>query len=315
MAPHPTAEFNRGIAARLEEAAALLESRAANPFRVRAYRRAADTIASHPQDIREYVAERGADALEDLPNVGPGIAAVVRELLATGRSTQLERLRTGLDPEALLATVPGVGAGLARQMRAVLHVETLEDLEAAAWDGRLAALRGIGPRRLDAIRTALAQRLGRLRGAVASDDAGHRPSVGQLLEVDAIYRERVAAGALPTIAPRRFNPAHEAWLPILHHTRGTWHYTAMYSNTALAHRLGRTRDWVVIYCYDRGHEERQCTVVTESTGELAGRRVVRGREAECLAHYGHAAAAPRRAAARLRPTEPRAPGGRHVDAP
>jgi hypothetical protein len=59
----------------------------------------------------------------------------------------------------------------------------------------------------------------------------------------------------------------------------------LYSNTAQAHQLGRTRDWVVLYFYDDEHTEGQHTVVTETHGPLAGRRVVRGREAECRAHY------------------------------
>ena len=52
---------------------------------------------------------------------------------------------------------------------------------------------------------------------------------------------------LATIAPRRFNPTGESWLPVLHTSRGDWHVTALYSNTARAHELGRTRDWVVLY--------------------------------------------------------------------
>jgi hypothetical protein len=48
------------------------------------------------------------------------------------------------------------------------------------------------------------------------------------------------------------------------------------------------QDWVVIYFYDHDHAEGQHTVVTETRGPLAGRRVVRGREAECKAHYAAA---------------------------
>ena len=58
----------------------------------------------------------------------------------------------------------------------------------------------------------------------------------------------------------------------------------MYSNTARAHELGKTDDWVVIY-YEQDGEEDQCTVVTETRGPLAGRRVVRGREQECREYY------------------------------
>jgi hypothetical protein len=90
---------------------------------------------------------------------------------------------------------------------------------------------------------------------------------------------------LRTIAPKRFNPEGKAWLPVLQTERGDWHFTALYSNTAKAHELGRTRDWVVMYFYDTDHVERQRTVVTESRGPLAGRRVVRGREGECQQFY------------------------------
>lgn len=67
--------------------------------------------------------------------------------------------------------------------------------------------------------------------------------------------------------------------------RDPWHFTALFSNTARAHELNRTRDWVVIYFYDDDHDEGQHTVVTETSGRLKGRRVVRGREAECRDFY------------------------------
>ncbi len=117
------------------------------------------------------------------------------------------------------------------------------------------------------------------------------PAVALLLDVDAEYRRRAAAGDLPRIAPRRFNPEGKAWLPILHTRRGDWHLTALFSNTARAHDLGRTRDWVVLYFYDGEHREHQCTVVTETRGELAGMRVVRGREGECLSEVKASAGA------------------------
>jgi hypothetical protein len=88
--------------------------------------------------------------------------------------------------------------------------------------------------------------------------------------------------------PRRFNPERRSWLPVLHTRRGPRQYTALFSNTARAHELGRTRDWVVIY-YDGAGGERQCTVITAAHGSLAGRRIVRGREAECARYYARAA--------------------------
>jgi hypothetical protein len=64
-------------------------------------------------------------------------------------------------------------------------------------------------------------------------------------------------------------------------------FSVLFSNTPQAHKLGKTRDWVVIY-YERDGIEHQNTVVTETGGSLQGKRVVHGREAENL-HYRTAA--------------------------
>jgi hypothetical protein len=108
--------------------------------------------------------------------------------------------------------------------------------------------------------------------------------VSELLAVDREYRQRAAAGALPKVAPSLHNPSSERWLPVMHATRGDRRYTALFSNTATAHRLGRTRDWVLVYA-GGGLGDRRYTVVTPSRGVLARRRVVRGRESECIRHY------------------------------
>ena len=86
-----------------------------------------------------------------------------------------------------------------------------------------------------------------------------------------------------------------AWLPVLHPRHGDRHYTALFSNTALAHRLDRTHDWVVIY-RDGPHEDHQATVVTAHVGPLSGERVVRGRERECETYYARRREAVRRPA-------------------
>ena len=273
-----TQPLNQDIARRLREMADVLEQQGANPFRVMAYRRAADTVEALDNDLGQITQQRGLDGLIALPNVGRGIAAAVWEMVASGRWTQLERLRGALDPEQLFRTVPSIGPGLARRIHDTLHVDTLEALEVAAHDGRLQQVPGIGHRRAQAIRSALAGMLGRrLRPRPPTDG----PDVATLLAVDREYRQQAESGELPTIAPRRFNPDGKSWLPILHTTRRDWHFTCLYSNTARAHELGRTRDWVIVYFYDDHHQEGQCTVVTETRGGLAGRRVVRGREQEC----------------------------------
>jgi hypothetical protein len=273
-------DVNQDIASRLREAADILEQQAANPFRVRAYRRAAETISRLEEDLPELIEHGGPEALVALPNIGRGIATAITEILSTGRWAQLERMRGSLDPVQRLQAVPGIGPVLAEQIHDELHVDTLEGLELAAHDGRLEALKGIGPRRAAMIRASLEKMLGRVRTR-RYEEMAEGPSVPVLLDVDREYREKAAAGTLPTIAPRRFNPSNEAWLPILHTERDGWHFTALFSNTGRAHDLGRTRDWVVIYFYNDHQEEGQHTVVTETRGPLIGRRVVRGREAEC----------------------------------
>jgi hypothetical protein len=286
---------NTLVAGMLREAATLLDAQQANPFRVAAYRKAADTIEGMAGSVRELFEREGRAGLDALPAVGPGIAGAIAEILATGRWGQLDRLRGEVDAGRLFQVVPGVGAELSQRIHDELGVDTLEALENAAHDGRLTQVRGVGPRRAEAIRAALAQILGRprlLQRRRTTPASEAEPSVDVLLDVDREYRTRAQAHELPTIAPRRFNPRGQSWLPVLHARRGPWHFTALYSNTARAHELGRSRDWVVLYFHGDDHLERQHTVVTEVRGPLAGRRVVRGRERECRAWYdSHATAA------------------------
>jgi len=282
---------NARCADRLREAADLLEAQGANPFRISAYRKAADTVLGLQEDVAALIEREGTEGLEALPGVGRGIASALLEMVRTGRWIQLERLRGSADPAQLFMAVPGLGHRLAERIHDTLHIDTLEALELAAHDGRLESVAGVGPRRAAAIRSSLQSMLARGRPRRMADVSGQPkaalgPTVDVLLDVDREYREKAEAGGLPTIAPRRFNPSGEAWLPVLHAMRGDWHFTALFSNTAQAHQLDRTRDWVVLYFYDDQHTEGQHTVVTETHGPLAGRRVVRGREAECRVHYG-----------------------------
>lgn len=279
--------LNQKAADKLREAADVLEQQGANPFRVGAYRRAAETVAQLDRDLRDIVAVEGADGLTALPGIGRGIAAAIDEILRSGRWSQLERLRGTLDPVKLFRTVPSIGPRLAERIHDSLHIDTLEALEIAAYDGRLETVAGVGPRRAAALRATLASMLGR----VGIPRPRHRndPSVEIILDVDREYRELARRDRLPRIAPKRFNPTGEAWLPILHTNRGDWHFTVLCSNTARAHQLNRTRDWVIVYFYDDHHDEGQYTVVTETRGSLTNKRVVRGRETECRAYYAQGA--------------------------
>ena len=283
--------LNQHVAERLREAAELLEQQQANPFRVGAYRRAAETVAGLDEDVAALLEREGIEGLDALPGIGSVLAQAIAQMVRTGRWAQLERLRGAIAPEQLFRSIPGLGPELARRIHEHLDVDTLEALELAAHDGRLEQVPGIGPRRTAMLRATLVGMLARTQPARRQHVV--EPGADLLLDVDREYREKAERGALPKIAPRRFNPTGEAWLPILHTERADWHFTAVFSNTRRAHELARVHDWVVIYFHRDSGPEGQRTIVTETRGPLAGSRVIRGREAECLAQldFGPAYAA------------------------
>lgn len=286
---------NDQIAEVLERISDLLEVQGGSTFRVRAYRKAARTVRETEDPLVIIVDHEGIEGLEKLPNIGKSISSVILEFIHNGRVSFLERLEGQVSPEDLFTTVPGIGEVLASKIHHELKIDTLEELELAANDGRLQDLGGFGERRVRGIRNTLAamlSRSGRRRARRGlrwlemhdKDIEVNQPSVGLILKIDDQYRDKAARGELKTITPRRFNPEKKAWLPVLHGDEDGWLFTAMYSNSARAHELGKTKDWVIIY-YERDGDENQCTVVTERSGILKGWRVIRGRESECLSYY------------------------------
>lgn len=277
--PH---RLNLRIAHRLRKMGELLNLQGEGGFRSRAYLNAADVIELLERPVDEILSEEGREGLIALPAVGTGIASAIAEMATTGRWVAFDQLTGKLDAEALMMTVPGIGPSLARRLHRELHLETLEELEQAVADGRVATLAGLRGRRLEAIHAALRDRLQLVRGRIRQ---GRTPPVRTILDVDALYRSKAERNELKLIAPRRFNPEGLAWLPVMHEHRPPWHFTALYSNTARAHDLNKSRDWVVISVTHDRLPDWQCTVVTETHGSLKGRRVVRGMEAECERHY------------------------------
>src|SRR2546430_7096417 len=152
---------NRTIAEHLIEHASYLEGREANLYRVRAYRRAADTILSLDRPLAEIVKNKGREGLEQLEGIGSHLSFTLEGLVRTG---EFRTLGTGghIDPERLLVSLPGVGPHLARQIHERLGITTLEELERAAHDGRLRQL-GVGPKRLRGLIDSLGVRLSRYR--------------------------------------------------------------------------------------------------------------------------------------------------------
>jgi hypothetical protein len=281
---------NLEIADCLEELAELLEAQGANLFRVRAYRTAAQNLRDLPRPVHQILGAQGVAGLIKLPGIGESLARSVERLCLTHRLPLLDRLRGEAGPERLFMTLPGIGLEFATRIHDELGVESLPDLEVAAYDGRLAKVPGMGRKRVQGIQESLR---GRFRRPPPQPPALPQPGVGdppvqEVLGVDREYREKAARGEMRLIAPRRFNPTGEAWLPVLHTHRDQRHYTALYSNTARAHEQGKTHDWVVVYRDDRnGHG--QWTVITSQFGPMTGKRIIRGRESECAAFYARQA--------------------------
>ena len=288
---------NLEVASALERVAELLEAQGADPSRAQAYRTTGEAVRSCRQALSAVLEERGPSGLQEALGGGPAPSSVVRELLRTGRLALLDRLEGEVSPEDLFMTLHGMGEALARRAHTMLDLETLEDLEAAAHDGRLERLPGFGSRRAQIVARAVSERLAGSRrrwGRYPSPDRPDPcapPPVELLLAIDSGYRHRAETEVLPKIRPRRFNPGREAWLPVWHGERDGWSFTAMFAHTGLAHEMGKTGTWVVIYFERDGHEG-QTTVVVATRGLLAGLRVVRGREKECEAfHEAHQLAA------------------------
>lgn len=295
---HPA---NEELAEKLETVSALLLQQGANRFRAEAYHNAAEMLRELEKPAWQIYLADGIAGLESLPGVGRTISRALQQMIRGGKWALLERL-TGNDvAEQAFASVPGIGPKLAKRIHEQLHIETLAELQAAAWDGRLKQMGGFGEKRLRGIRESLAVR-GRAIGGRpeyqarlfdGNDiDMTYEVPVAEILDIDDEYRYKAAKKELPRVAPKRMNPTGKAWLPILHTERGIRHYTALFSNTEHAHVMGTTRDWVVIYLEDHcnNHQNGRWTVITSQFGKLKGRRIVRGREKECAEYYKSRAA-------------------------
>ena len=143
---------NAEIARLLTDVADLLEISAGNPFKVRAYRNAARTVADHPDPIAELVSGGEFD-LTELPGIGGGIAKEITALVATGTLPQHQQLVAMVPPGLLeLLRIPGLGPKRVKLFHERLKVNSVSDLKDALDKGKIAKLGGFGPKLLEKIR-------------------------------------------------------------------------------------------------------------------------------------------------------------------
>jgi DNA polymerase (family X) len=145
---------NEEIASALAEYAALLELSGASGHAVRAFRRGAGLVRGTPLPIADLVR---SGRVRELRGVGPGLERRMRELVETGRIAELDDLRQTISPElAAFGRMHGLSANRLLAIGTALGIRTVTELRAAAQEGRLAGVPGIGPHTEGRIVSALA---------------------------------------------------------------------------------------------------------------------------------------------------------------
>jgi len=175
----------RAAAHVLESIASLLELKGENPFKVRAFTTAAQVLESFTGDLAQAL---DSGALAEMKGIGPATLEVIRETALTGRSSTLESLQREI-PAGLLEMrrIPGLGVTKIRTVHEQLGISTLAELEAAARDGRLAALPRFGGKTAEKVLRGIAF-VRRASGFLLSHDAAR-----------AADEARLALAALPAV--------------------------------------------------------------------------------------------------------------------
>ena len=199
----------------LSQIAAYLELKGENAFKCRAYDGAARALRALGAEDLEPLDRSGE--LAGVRGLGPATLAVVRDLIETGESRYLEQLREST-PEGLLdmLAVPGMTPARIHRVYEELNIETVEELEAAARDGRLSTLPKVGPKTAARILAGVAA--ARERGALrlfhhAAVEAGHllsavrsHPGVERAEVAGALRRRMEVAGTVDIVAACRADP-------------------------------------------------------------------------------------------------------------
>ena len=135
---------NKEVAEIFRKVAALLEIKGDNPYRIRAYQRAAQNIEALTLDVEELAAQ---GKLERIPGIGKDLAQKIKEILETGTLQKYEELKREIPPELLkFLEIPGFGPKKAKIVYEKLGIKTIEELEKACLEHRLARLPGFGPK-------------------------------------------------------------------------------------------------------------------------------------------------------------------------
>jgi len=202
---------NAEIAALLDQTAELLEIEGANPFRVRAYRRAARTIEGLPQSAACLVA--AGRELSELPGIGEDLAGKIAQIIKTGHFAALDALKKELPGElGAIAALPGLGPKRVKRLYDELGVRSIADLRAAVEGGRLRKLKGFGEKIEQKLLAALEKPTAAARFKLSATEAEAetlvallKPAVGdgQVVAAGSYRRRRDTVGDLDILATSR----------------------------------------------------------------------------------------------------------------
>jgi DNA polymerase (family 10) len=183
---------NPEIAHTLEEVADILEIQSANPFRIRAYRNAVRTVETLTVPLRRWVEEKRT--LTDLPGIGKEMANHIQEMVETGTLGFRDELLAAV-PRSLieLMRLPGLGPKKAKRIWDELQIGSVDEVEAAAREGRIAALPGFGAKSQEKILAGIAEyRQHGSRFLLPEVERAVEPLLAYLREIPEVERLEVA---------------------------------------------------------------------------------------------------------------------------
>jgi DNA polymerase (family 10) len=184
---------NRAIAQVFGDIADLLEIKGENSFKIRAYRSAADAIGASP----EPVARLDAAGLREIPGIGKDLAAKIRELADTGACRFHQELLHEFPPTILdLLRLPGVGPKTVAHLYGSLNIRSLDELAAAAREGTLRTLKGMGAKKEAQMLKAIDERLKDAGRHLLADATGIAEELVQHLAQHAPQADFVPVGSL-----------------------------------------------------------------------------------------------------------------------
>jgi len=184
---------NRALSQVLGEIADLLEIKGDNAFKIRAYRSAAETLATWPHAVVQLDEQQ----LRSIPGIGKDLAARIRELAETGTSRYHQELLEQFPPTILdLLRLQGVGPKTVAMLHATLNIKSIDDLAAAAKAGKLKGLKGMGARKEAQILASIEERAKDSGRHLLSDTASTATSLVEFLRLHDREVELIPVGSL-----------------------------------------------------------------------------------------------------------------------